>query len=332
MNQPTCSVVIRSKNEAAGIGAALRSVRSQTVTAEIVVVDSGSTDATLAIAGPLADEVVTIPPETFSFGRALNIGARRASGSVVFALSAHCVLPDRHWIAQALGHYADPATAGTCWYRPDPTAPVDPSAAPRPVSFADVAADPHVGFSNHASSWRRSVWEEEPFDEELTSCEDKEWMWRVMLAGWSIVADPRLHVDTGHRRAAGRRALWRREFAEHEAIASRLERPTPGPAELAREWWSSFPWPSDRPPWQRRLSPNRLVELLAGYRGDRAGAARRGPHTLLLPPAGLPWRAAGGPAGDATGSAPSDVTDLRVVDGGLGASVSDLPPRVSQQP
>lgn len=275
------SVLVRCKNEAPSIEACLRSLRAQSVASEIVVVDSGSTDSTVAIASPLCDRIVALDAGTFSYGRALNVGARHAQGTVLFALSAHCVATDPDWIGRSLEHYRDPSVAAVSGmaHRPDGGL-LD---APRAVTFEDVRADPHYGFSNHASSWRRSVWQAVPFDEHTASCEDKQWMWRVMLAGWTVLLDPRLVVSSEHRRAAGLRALWRRELAEHRTVAAALDFPVRPTSEVCREWWGSFPWPSDRPIWQRRMSPWRSVELVAGTVGDRLGARQRGAQTLHLP-------------------------------------------------
>jgi len=275
------SVVVRSKNEAACIGRAMLSLRAQTVRSQIVLVDSGSTDDTLSLAAPFCDEVVRIPPDSFSFGRALNLGAERSSGDIVFALSAHCVAEDPAWMENSLVHYHDPAVAGTTGvpFGPD----YGPLKGPRPISFHDVRSNPRWGFSNHASSWRRTAWEAVPFNEALDSCEDKYWMWQVMLASWVVIADERLVVGSSHRRAAGMRALWARKFTEHRVVAEWLDCPTGSAADLVREWWGSFPWPSRRPPWQRRLSPLRTAEIVAGYLGEWEGARRRGPGSLHLP-------------------------------------------------
>src|SRR5262245_56898027 len=99
------SVILRAKNEIASIERCLRLVRDQTVDVELIVVDSGSTDGTLQVAETLADRVVRIAPQEFTFGGALNTGARVAQGDVHVALSAHCFAPDERWVERALVHY-----------------------------------------------------------------------------------------------------------------------------------------------------------------------------------------------------------------------------------
>ncbi len=77
---------MRAKDKEQTIERALRGLRAQTVEMEIILVDSGSTDRTVELARPYCDQVITIPAEAFTYGRALNLGAEHASGEVVFAL------------------------------------------------------------------------------------------------------------------------------------------------------------------------------------------------------------------------------------------------------
>ena len=276
------SVIVRARDMAPTIVAALRSLRDQTVEVEVVLVDSGSTDATVALARPYCDKVVQMPPASFSYGRALNVGAAEGSGDICFALSAHRVAPGRQWVEHSLEAYADPQVVATMGETCGPDGvPLDGPVTYR-LPLPALSANLSWGMSNTASSWRRPTWESEPFNEGLGACEDKEWMWRVLERGWAVVADPRLHVDAEHRRRAGVVALYHRVRAEHQALAELVRYPVPGVAELVREWVSEFPYASHWPSWTRVLSPYRGAELVGGFVGDRAGAARRGPGALPL--------------------------------------------------
>ena len=85
------SIIVPCLNEAEGVAdtlAALAPLRSRG--AEVIVVDGGSRDDTLARAAPLADRVLTAPG-----GRAsqMNAGAARARGTILLFLHADSVLP-----------------------------------------------------------------------------------------------------------------------------------------------------------------------------------------------------------------------------------------------
>jgi rhamnosyltransferase len=262
---PAASVIIRAKDKVDTIGAALESIRAQSVHAEIVVVDSGSRDGTLRIAHRLADRVIEIPPERFTYGRALNLGAAAAAAPVHFALSAHCVAPDARWIERALTHYERPDVAGAGGRR------LALGGRDRPEPFvqrlADARADPGWGFSNHASSWRAAVWAEFPFDEQLRYAEDKEWALRVLNAGWVLVFDTELFVDMSHQWKQGFFQYYRRQREAAAALASFADVPPYGIAEMASEWWGGPPDP--RPAWRRRLNPQRAAGLLGKWQGQR---------------------------------------------------------------
>lgn len=274
MPAATPSVVVRAKNKEQTIERALRGLRDQTVETEVILVDSGSTDRTVEVARPYCDQVISIPAEAFTYGHALNLGSRHASGQVIFALSAHCVPSSSSWVELSVNAYTDDDVAGT-W---GPLAGPDgsPLNGPAKFSLADLGSDFTWGFSNHASSWRKQVWERFPFDEQLVACEDKEWMWRVMSAGFSLYADPRLVVDSSHRRDAGLQSLYKRVHRERLVLSEMLGYPRLTIPALLRKWWVEFPDASSRPNWQRRLSPWRAAELTGEYTGDLAGTRRRG--------------------------------------------------------
>lgn len=92
MTNVNLSIVVPALNEASGIEASLRALapmRHRGV--EVIVADGGSSDATAALAGPLADLVIKAPR-----GRALQMhaGARAASGRVLLFLHADTMLPE----------------------------------------------------------------------------------------------------------------------------------------------------------------------------------------------------------------------------------------------
>jgi rSAM/selenodomain-associated transferase 2 len=88
---PALSIIVPVLNEEAGISTALEALDDlRRFGHEVIVVDGGSTDATAALARPLADLIVTAPR-----GRAaqMNAGAARAAGDTLVFLHADTRLP-----------------------------------------------------------------------------------------------------------------------------------------------------------------------------------------------------------------------------------------------
>jgi glycosyltransferase involved in cell wall biosynthesis len=94
------SVIIPTKNAGADFPHLLKKLKGQKGLRgiEIVIVDSGSTDETLAIAEKEAAKVVKIPPEAFNHAYSRNTGAEHAQGDyLLFMVQDALPLTDR-WI------------------------------------------------------------------------------------------------------------------------------------------------------------------------------------------------------------------------------------------
>jgi rhamnosyltransferase len=268
---PPATVIVRARDEERTIGRTLTLLRRQSVPAEVIVVDSGSTDRTLEIASEWCDRLIQIPPEKFSYGHALNVGASAASAPVHFALSAHCFPERADWIERSLAHYRRSDVAGTHGTRELPNGqPLEG------VFYQDAAharAHPWWGFSNHASSWRASLWRSFPFDETLEAAEDREWVMRVCGAGWLIAVDPALWVGMRHVWRSGILALYRRRKREARAITTFADPQPYGLRDCLHEWWAQMP--DDRhSALLYRLDYRRIAALAGKYAGYRATRGR----------------------------------------------------------
>ncbi|MDE2491468.1 MAG: glycosyltransferase [Elusimicrobia bacterium] len=100
------SVVIAARNEGPQIGSALKRLRqiSRSSEMEVIVVDGGSDDGTVAAARDLADEVIAFGAS--NRGAQWNAGAQKATGDVLFFLRADAQPPgnwqqalERFWVA-----------------------------------------------------------------------------------------------------------------------------------------------------------------------------------------------------------------------------------------
>ena len=102
------TVLIRAFNEEAHIGRLLTGLERQRRTPdEVLLVDSGSTDATKSIAAAFGAEIVEIDKEDFSFGRSLNVGLQAAEGDVVALASAHVYPVFDDWLERLVEPFDD---------------------------------------------------------------------------------------------------------------------------------------------------------------------------------------------------------------------------------
>jgi rhamnosyltransferase len=224
---PRVSLIIRCHNEEAHIGRLLTGVRHQTLAPdEIVVVDSGSTDATLAIASAFSTRIVSIPRDEFSFGHALNVGMRESTGDLAVFASAHVYPVYDTWLERLIQPFVDDGVALSYGRQ---TAPPEGRFSEHQLLarwFPPVSVprqrDPFCNNANAAV--RRSVWSEIPFDEDLTGLEDLDWAKKALALGHvlSYVADaPIVHVhDESFAQTANR---YRREAIAHKRIFNEQE-------------------------------------------------------------------------------------------------------------
>jgi len=182
-------VIVRCYNEEAHIGRLLEGILEQTLSdVEIVVVDSGSTDATIAIAEHYPAKIVSIDPSEFTFGRALNIGCTEAAGEYLVFASAHVYPIHDDWLERLIEPFKDEKVA-LCYGR---------QLGGSSTSFSEhqvfaqwfppvSAARQRTPFCNNANAAiRRTLWEEHPYDEELTGLEDLAWAHALRRRGYVI--------------------------------------------------------------------------------------------------------------------------------------------------
>lgn len=207
MAMATTSIIFRLKNEARHIGTVMRALAAQTYTDyEVVVVDSGSTDDTLDIVSAYPATIVRIPPEDFSYGYALNLGAQHAKGRFLVSLSGHSIPTDERWLERLVAA-CTPSWAAASFSRlvPHPGGPLRyrliywylyPPTVRR--QFGQHA------FHNASSCFKAELWRRFTFDEQLSACEDQDWARKVIKLGYDIVYEPRSAIYHAHNEGVTR--------------------------------------------------------------------------------------------------------------------------------
>ena len=173
-----CSIVIRAFNEERHLAKLLSGIKCQSLQPiQVILVDSGSTDATVEVARKQGTQVVSIRPEDFSFGRSLNIGIAKATSDRIVICSAHVfpVYPD--WLEKLLIPLDDTKIALT-YGKQRGTESSFFSEQEIFLHWYPEKSDYHQGhpFCNNANAAiQKSLWMKHPYNENLPALEDLEW-------------------------------------------------------------------------------------------------------------------------------------------------------------
>ena len=201
------SVVIRTKNESRWIKQCLYAVASQSLDDfEIILVDNESSDSTIEIARSFGVKIVTISQDEFSYGRALNYGINVASGKFIAIISGHCIPFDIYWLVKLLANFQELTVAGV-YGKQEPlpeTGDFDKRDLWTTFGIERRIQKKDYFFHNANSMIRRSIWEQYPFDEEISGLEDRQWAKQVIADGFSIVYEPMASVYHHHGIHQGR--------------------------------------------------------------------------------------------------------------------------------
>ncbi len=196
------SIIIRSYNEEALIGKTLTMVFSQEgFSGEVIVIDSESTDLTREIALRHPVRLFSVPKRAFSYGAALNLGARLARGRIIVNLSAHAVPADRNWLASLMAPLADDAVAGAYgrelpidgWNSYFEAKILHDAFGPKPMQSRE-----NPFFSNANAAMPRKLVLDTPFDENVGWGEDGLWAREMQRRDLAIAYRPDATVHHSH--------------------------------------------------------------------------------------------------------------------------------------
>ncbi len=216
---PECTVIIRAYNEEEHIGRLLSGLLQQTVRdVEIILVDSGSTDATLSIVSRFPVKVIHIKPEQFTFGRSLNHGCEAAASPFLIFASAHVypVYPD--WLGQMIKGFDDPGVA-LVYGKQRGNRHTRFSEGQQFEKMFPESSNPeqrHPFCNNANAAVRRSLWEEHRYDEDLSGLEDLEWATWAVEKGYYLYYSAEAEVIHFHDESP--RKVYHRYLREAMAL------------------------------------------------------------------------------------------------------------------
>jgi len=206
------SVVIPVKNGGEDLRRCLAAIADQRVDdeVEVVVVDSGSTDGSVAVARAAGARVHEIAPHEFNHGATRNLAVSLVRGDLLVFTSQDAHAEGPAWLEHLTAPLrADERVAGVYGRQI-----AHEDAKPPERFFLDFLYGPRARvqraarreelsmdttlFSNANSAIRRSVFDAFPFVGDIIMSEDQEWSQRVLLAGYTLVYEPRAAVRHSH--------------------------------------------------------------------------------------------------------------------------------------
>ena len=212
------SVVIPTLNAGPWLKGLLDRLMGQTVAAEILVIDSGSTDATLGIVRACADRVrlLEIPRERFDHGGTRDVALRQCQGDLVCFFTQDALPTDERCLENLLAPFAAPDVAAVfgrqiAW--PDAPAYERLTRAfnyPCEARVCREADIPRYGvkayfFSNACAAYRRSAYlAVGGFDAPIISNEDMMMAAKLLHGGYAVAYAPAAAAYHSHRYSLGK--------------------------------------------------------------------------------------------------------------------------------
>ena len=216
-SKPIISIIIPVKNGDTWLPKTLDAILNQTLIAkaEIIVIDSGSTDNTLSILFKYPVRIIHIPSAEFNHGATRNLGVREAKGKYVVMTVQDAQPVNENWLQHLLDGFIDETVAGVCgqqivphhkdknpvdWFRPISQPGKKKYYYPNPNDFVALNCEDKkrvCSWDNVNAMYKREALMSFPF-EEVMFAEDALWAKNILLNGFSIVYNTTAQVYHYH--------------------------------------------------------------------------------------------------------------------------------------
>ena len=230
------SIIILAKNEGHNIRECLEGIFRQKVSYsyEVILIDSGSKDATLTIAREYKVRIQEIPPEEFGHGKTRNLGASLACGKFLVFLTADAIPANEMWLEKLVTGISGRKDLAASYSRQLPKPGTSPMESRdiikvnpperrikklvEPLSRTRMRA--LISFQDVSSCIKKEVWEKIKFSEDLIMSEDQDWAKRVLQAGYGILYEPESLVYHSHNYKS--KDIFKRSFDEAWSLSQIL--------------------------------------------------------------------------------------------------------------
>jgi rhamnosyltransferase len=255
---------------------------------EVVVIDSGSTDDSVAVSRRHGATVLEIPALEFDHGATRNRAAGVARGELLVFTSQDAYAERDDWLARLTAPLADERVAGV-YGRQLPhhhaTPPeryfldflYGPRSRTQSLAQGGVSMETTL-FSNVNAAMRRALFVRYPFAEDMIMSEDQEWSRRVLLDGYELryVAEaPVRHSHDYTLKAAFRR------FFDSGVSASRSYGGDDGSGAVLRR--RALAYGRGEIGWLVRSGNARWVPYTLAYEAAKVAGLALGMHHERLP-------------------------------------------------
>jgi len=253
------SLIIPTKNAGDLFKRVVDGLRAQTCwnNIEFIVIDSGSTDETIAVARSAGAIVHTIPPSEFNHGATRDYGISLASNDYVVLMVQDAIPYDDFLIERLLSALSEEGVAGVYARQiPQPTADVitkrnlnlwltgelerkvkaieDPD---RYENLPPMEKYRFCNFDNVCSAINKNIWKQEQFGR-IAFGEDIDWAERVLRQKFKIVYEPAAAVIHSHHRSLSYE--YKRNYICHRLLYRRFGlQLVPSLRRLWRAWLGS---------------------------------------------------------------------------------------------
>ena len=288
------SVLIPVRDGGGALGRCLETIDAQRIDAdvEVIVIDSGSTDDTVAVAERHGARVHTIAAEDFHHGATRNLAVGLARGDIV-VWTTHDAYPDStDWLDLLTaplrsGESGVAGVYGRQLAHHDATPPEryfldflygPESRLQRAASVEQLTMETTL-FSNANSAMPRQLLLNEPFAEDVLIAEDQDWSRRMLLDGHAIRYEARAAVRHSH---AYTLFTGFRRFFESGVAGSRTFLAAGAPAQQVL-WRKGLDYARGELRWLVRTGNARWIPYTCLYEGLKFAGIQLGARHERLP-------------------------------------------------
>ena len=205
------SVVIRTKNEERWIGYAIQSVLDHLSKPEIIIVDNNSTDKTIEIVKFFSEnpslnnetnnysKIKVLNINNYSPGRALNMGVRNASKKYIMIISAHCILRnfnEKDIIKDLEKNVCVFGNQIPVWNGKKITKRyIWSHFSNKKIKNMFSTLEKRYFLHNALAIYKKNTLKKIPFDENLTSKEDRYWANKIIKKKMNFIYEPELIAE-----------------------------------------------------------------------------------------------------------------------------------------